>query len=53
METALEAEYAFRGFHEPIYSSEGKSIYLRHDIDICLEEATEITRVEAEARIGA
>jgi len=47
LETALEAGYVFRGFHEPIYSSEGKSIYLRHDIDICLEEATEIARLEA------
>ncbi len=52
IEIAKKSGYLFRGFHDTASGSDGLSIYLRHDIDVCLEEATEIARVEAEARIG-
>jgi hypothetical protein len=53
IEIAQKAAYAFRGFHETTPASERLSIYLRHDIDVCLEEAIDMARVEAEIGVRA
>jgi len=47
LEAALEAGYEFRGFHQP-FSSAGRVLYLRHDLDICIEEALDMATLEAE-----
>jgi hypothetical protein len=53
IEIAQKAGYSFRGFHEAKPASEKLSIYLRHDIDVCLEEAIDMARVEAEMGVRA
>lgn len=52
LEAALETGYVFRGFHQP-HSSEQYVVYLRHDLDICLEEALEMAALEAKLGIKA
>ena len=52
LEAALKAGYVFRGFHQPL-SSEKNIVYLRHDLDICLEEALDMAALEAELGIQA
>jgi len=52
LEAALKAGYVFRGFHQPL-SSEKYVVYLRHDLDVCLEEALDMAALEAELGIQA
>lgn len=52
LESALKAGYEFKGFHQPV-SSEKRVVYLRHDLDICLEEALEMAALEAKLGIKA
>lgn len=52
LEAALEAGYVFRGFHQASLS-EKQVIYLRHDLDVCLEEALNMATLEAELGIQA
>lgn len=52
LEVALEAGYVFRGFHQA-FSLEQQVIYLRHDLDICLEEALDMAALETELGIQA
>lgn len=53
LEIAKKNGYAFLGFHSPCSSRGQRVIYLRHDIDICLEEAVEMARTEAEVGVSA
>lgn len=53
LEIATKNGYVFLGFHDPRPSRGQRAIYLRHDIDVCLEEATEMARTEAEMGISA
>lgn len=50
LEIAKSNGYVFLGFHDPS-PPKGKIIYLRHDIDVCLEEALDMATVEAELGI--
>lgn len=52
LEAALEVGYVFRGFHQPPLS-EQRVVYLRHDLDICLEEALDMAALEANLGIYA
>jgi len=47
LQHALEAGYRFKAFHEP-YNPSQRVIFLRHDIDIALEEALDMATVEEE-----
>ena len=51
LEAALKAGYVFRGFHQ--FTNEKRIVYLRHDLDICLEEALDMAALEAELGIQA
>ena len=53
IENALTAGYSFQGFHQPISSSRNRILYLRHDIDVCLEEALDMANLEAELGVHA
>lgn len=53
LEIAKKNGYIFLGFHDPRPFCGQRVIYLRHDIDICLEEAVEMARTEAEMGISA
>lgn len=48
---ALEQGYQFRGFHQSEFN--GRTIYLRHDLDISIEEAMPMANLEAELGIRA
>jgi len=50
LKSALEAGYMPKGFHEEVSAHERWILYLRHDLDICLEEA--IPMAEVEAKLG-
>jgi len=52
LENALKSGYEFRGFHQS-FSPQKRTLYLRHDLDICLEEALEMATLEAELGIRA
>lgn len=51
LEIAKSNGYVFLGFHDPLPPKGGKAIYLRHDIDVCLEEALAMASLEAELGI--
>lgn len=53
LESALQAGYVFEGFHHQISSSQASQIYLRHDIDVCPEEALDMAILEAELGVRA
>jgi hypothetical protein len=47
LESALRAGYVFQGFHEPALAYPPRVLYLRHDLDVCLEEALDMADLEA------
>lgn len=49
---ALESGYRFQGFHQP-FANTTRTVFLRHDLDICIEEAFEMAALEAELEIKA
>ncbi|MBM3298889.1 MAG: hypothetical protein FJY85_02935 [Deltaproteobacteria bacterium] len=52
LRSAIDAEYTIVGFHSEAVDREGRhTLYLRHDIDVCIEEALPMARVEAELGI--
>jgi len=53
IESALRAGYSFQGFHQPNPGHSHRNLYLRHDIDICLEEALNMADLEAELGVHA
>lgn len=53
IENALRAGYSFQGFHQRISTSRHKNLYLRHDLDICLEEALVMAGREEELGVRA
>ena len=52
LEAALESGYVFRGFHQSELS-DIDVVYLRHDVDICLEETLNMAAVEADLGVCA
>lgn len=44
LETALASGYTFLGFHQ--HHAGHRAIYLRHDLDVCLEEAMPMAAIE-------
>jgi len=50
---ALRAGYGFHGFHQPASSYATRVIYLRHDLDVCLEEALDMANLEAKLGVRA
>ena len=53
LELALSRGYKFLGFHEQYCSKNHKIIYLRHDIDVCIEEAISMADLESEIGISS
>ncbi len=53
LESALRAGYAFQGFHQPVSACARRVLYLRHDLDVCLEEALDMADREAELGVRA
>ncbi len=51
LEVAICKGYQFLGFHEEKSSKYKKIIYLRHDIDVCIEEAIDMATLESELGI--
>ena len=52
LEGALRAGYTFQGFHQPLARA-NRILYLRHDLDICLEEALDMAELEAKLGVRA
>jgi hypothetical protein len=53
LESALRAGYAFQGFHQPVSLYARRVVYLRHDLDVCLEEALDMANLESELGVRA
>lgn len=53
LEIAKSNGYTFLGFHESSPSKRQKVIYLRHDLDVCIEEGLDMAALEAELGIKA
>jgi len=53
LENALKAGYAFQGFHQLASTRARQVLYLRHDLDVCLEEALDMADREAELGVRA
>lgn len=53
LENALNAGYIFWHFHKPFPELHQRVIYLRHDLDICLEEAIPMAELEADIGISS
>jgi hypothetical protein len=53
LESALRAGYAFQGFHQPASLYTYRVVYLRHDLDVCLEEALDMANLESELGVRA
>jgi len=52
LEGAIRAGYAFQGFHH-LSTQINRILYLRHDLDICLEEALDMAELEAKLGVRA
>ena len=53
LNNALEANYQFSCFHNTTIRPAGRTLYLRHDIDVLLSKAIEMAKIEAEMGIRA
>lgn len=53
LEIAKSNGYTFLGFHESSPSPRRKVIYLRHDLDVCIEESLDMAALEAELGVRA
>lgn len=53
LESALKGGYVFQGFHEPVTQHARRVLYLRHDLDVCLEEALDMAHQEAKLGVRA
>lgn len=53
LEVALRSGYVSKGFHQSLSASEKQVLFIRHDLDVCLEEALDMAALEAELGVHA
>jgi len=53
IENCLKSGYTFLGFHQPVPANAHRVIYLRHDLDVCIEEAIDMANCEASLGVRA